>query len=209
MKNKKITLDSINIFLLAAKTDLIEQQSQFEGKYTGLIAAVDEAQKFAIKHQDEIKQKKYIAIVENEGKIVQVGWEKDLSKPKGILYRFDPKSDVENPYNMGEYIKRREQFTIRIDDLDQAIKIIQKLQSNKYIVQNPVELLPITRVIDRHEEYLNTISNDNPTAEQQKMIDLQGSVIDKFIELIKKQEKPKGKVRRFFKGIKYKRKKKL
>lgn len=203
MKNY-ITLDSIHTFLEAAKADLLQQQEEFGKKYTGLIVAIDEARQFAIDHHEELNEGRYIAIVERDGKIQKVGWEKDIPNPQGTLYRFDPKSDATDPYSMGEYIRRREQYSLRLDELEQAIEMIKKLQSRKYSVQDPVELLPVTRVIDQHNAYLDSLLDNNPTEEQLHMIDTQRSIIEKFLEIMQKQEKPKGNIKRIFIGAKEK-----
>jgi hypothetical protein len=207
MKNKKITLDDVKTFLEAAKIDLEDQQKEFATKYTDLIAAVDVAMDFLM-HQPAKPKGEKIAVVQKNGEKAKAMWEKDLPDTDDKTFLFNPSLNLSEPKSLGEYAVRRNQYLVRLQDLDKALKLADKLQKTNVFVKHPIELLPIMRVLSRHDEYLDSLLKKRPSPKEKKSIYQQGEILDRLIEVVKRKESKKVKVKRFFTGIKNKLKKK-
>ena len=207
MKNKKITLDDVKIFLEAAKIDLEDQQKEFATKYADLIAAVDVAMDFLMQQSDKPKDEK-IAVIQRNGEKAKVMWKKDLPDTADKTFLFNPSLNLSEPKSLGEYALRCNQYLTRLEDLDKALKLTDKLQKTNVFVKNPIELLPIMRVLSRHDEYLDSLLKKKPSPKEKKSIYQQGEILDQFIAIVKRKESRKVKVKRFFTGIKNKLKKK-
>jgi len=174
--DNQVTLNDLKKFLLAAKVDLENQQREFNEKNAIVIEAVNKADEFVKQHKDQIPKDKLIAITGENGSI----------------YKFDPFAGVSDPDSLSEYLMRRDQYTVRLMDLDKAIALLENLETNDKPIES-VEALPVMRILMLHKEYFSKLLDTELTQEEKENALRQDEVLEMFEKLITKRFTPKDK----------------
>lgn len=191
----KISLKTLGTFLHATKEDIETQKHAFQRDNAGLIAAAEAAHTFAKSHEQQLPEGHYIAVTQKDGEL-QTRWEKDSLTLEGETYVFDPGDDPDNPYNLGNYLKKIDEYNKYLpEDIDEGQQALEKIQQKKVEAS---DLLPVTRIIELYTDSLQSHDADTPQIMHRK------EVIEEFNALLKKRIKKDHGVKKFFSSIKEK-----